>query len=148
MAREIIHAGLHHREFIARATSEFDAFAAKVEPCTLAWGEAETKVPASLIREMAHAYARAERAMICWTLGITEHHNAVDNVLALINLALLTGKVGRYGCGCNPMRGQNNVQGGGDMGALPNKLPGFHDVTNPEHRAKFEKVWGTTIQPQ
>ena len=68
--------------------------------------------------------------MICWTLGITEHHNAVDNVLALINLALLTGHVGRYGCGCNPLRGQNNVQGGGDMGALPNKLPGFQDVEN------------------
>ena len=63
--------------------------------------------------------------MICWTLGITEHHNAVDNVLALINLALLTGKVGRYGCGLNPLRGQNNVQGGGDMGAIPARLPGF-----------------------
>ena len=67
--------------------------------------------------------------MICWTLGITEHHNAVDNVLALINLALLTGHVGRCGCGCNPLRGQNNVQGGGDMGAIPNKLPGI-----PGHR--------------
>ena len=66
--------------------------------------------------------------MVCWTLGITEHHNAVDNVLALINLALLTGHVGRWGCGCNPLRGQNNVQGGGDMGAIPNKLPGFQDI--------------------
>ena len=66
--------------------------------------------------------------MICWTLGITEHHNAVDNVFALINLALLTGHVGRYGSGLNPLRGQNNVQGGGDMGAIPNKLPGFQDI--------------------
>ena len=57
--------------------------------------------------------------MICWTLGITEHHNAVDNVLALINLSLLCGHVGRWGSGLNPLRGQNNVQGGGDMGALP-----------------------------
>ena len=79
----------------------------------------------TLIREAAHAYANADRAMICWTLGITEHHNAVDNVLALINLALLTGHVGRYGSGLNPLRGQNNVQGGGDMGAIPNKLPGL-----------------------
>ena len=63
--------------------------------------------------------------MICWTLGITEHHNAVDNVLALINLALLTGHVGRWGSGLNPLRGQNNVQGGGDMGALPDRLPGL-----------------------
>jgi formate dehydrogenase major subunit len=85
--------------------------------------------------------------MICWTLGITEHHNAVDNVVALINLALLTGHVGRYGCGCNPLRGQNNVQGGGDMGALPNKLPGFQDVENDEHRAKFENAWGRDIIP-
>ena len=81
-----------------------------------------------MIRETAHAFARADRAMICWTLGITEHHNAVDNVLALINLALLCGHVGRFGSGLNPLRGQNNVQGGGDMGAIPNKLPGFQDV--------------------
>ncbi len=82
------------------------------------------------IRELARAYAQADRAIICWTLGITEHHNAVDNVLALINLALLTGHVGRYGSGLNPLRGQNNVQGGGDMGAIPDRLPGFQHVEN------------------
>src|SRR5205807_6042563 len=103
---------------------------------------------ADVIRDAAFAYAKADRAMICWTLGITEHHDAVDNVLALINLALLTGHVGRYGCGCNPLRGQNNVQGGGDMGALPNKLPGFQDVENDEHRAKYEKAWGCSILAQ
>ena len=81
-------------------------------------------MPAQAIRELAHAYGRADRAILCWTLGITEHHNAVDNVLSLINLSLLTGHVGRYGSGLNPLRGQNNVQGGGDMGAIPNKLPG------------------------
>src|SRR6266481_774253 len=80
--------------------------------------------------------------MICWTLGITEHHNAVDNVLALINLALLTGKVGRYGCGLNPLRGQNNVQGGGDMGAIPARLPGFQDLENAELHEKFARAWG------
>ena len=93
-------------------------------------------------------YARAERAQICWTLGITEHHNAVDNVLALINLALLTGHVGRYGSGLNPLRGQNNVQGGGDMGAIPNRLPGFQDLeTDPEAVAKFERAWDTKLKP-
>src|SRR5688500_17278570 len=87
--------------------------------------------------------------MICWTLGITEHHNAVDNVLSLINLALLTGNVGRYGCGLNPLRGQNNVQGGGDMGAIPNRLPGFQDIeTDEEAREKFERAWGAKIQPK
>ena len=78
--------------------------------------------------------------MICWTLGITEHHNAVDNVLALINLALLTGHVGRYGSGLNPLRGQNNVQGGGDMGALPEQArrrPGRRERRDPrEVRAR------------
>ena len=87
MAREIIDAGLENRPFIERATEGFDEYAASVEPYTLAEGERLTGVPAEVIRDMAHAYARADRAMICWTLGITEHHNAVDNVLALINLA-------------------------------------------------------------
>jgi predicted molibdopterin-dependent oxidoreductase YjgC len=148
MAREIIHADLQHHEFIARATSDFDAYRAAVEPYTLEYAEHETGVPAELIREVAHAYATADRAMICWTLGITEHHNAVDNVLALINLALLTGHVGRYGSGINPLRGQNNVQGGGDMGALPDRLPGFQHVENDELRARFEAVWGVAIPPK
>jgi formate dehydrogenase major subunit len=99
-------------------------------------------VPASAIREVALGYARADRGMICWTLGITEHHNATDNVLALINLALLTGKVGKYGSGLNPLRGQNNVQGGGDMGAIPARLPGFQDLEDPDVHAKFARAWG------
>jgi formate dehydrogenase major subunit len=87
--------------------------------------------------------------VICWTLGITEHHNAVDNVLSLINLALLTGHVGKYGSGLNPLRGQNNVQGGGDMGAIPNRLVGFQDwTTDPEVRARFEKAWGVKLEPR
>ena len=99
-------------------------------------------MPGEAIKEVAHAYGRADRGMICWTLGITEHHNATDNVLALINLALLTGKVGRYGCGLNPLRGQNNVQGGGDMGAIPARLPGFQDLQDPAIHQKFSSAWG------
>jgi len=148
MAREIIHAGLADTEFIARATTGYDDYAKCVEPYTLELAEAETGVPAAAIKEVALDYGRADRAMICWTLGITEHHNAVDNVLALINLALLTGKVGRYGCGLNPLRGQNNVQGGGDMGAIPNRLPGFQDLEDPEKRAPFEKVWNAVVPPK
>ena len=145
MAREILHADLQHRKFIASATAGFEAFRASVESYTLEEGERLTGVPAALIRQLAHDYARAAKAQLCWTLGITEHHNAVDNVLALINLALLTGHVGRYGSGVNPLRGQNNVQGGGDMGALPNKLPGFQDVEDAALRGKFEKAWKTGI---
>jgi formate dehydrogenase major subunit len=147
MGREIIAAGLEHREFIARATSGFEAYRAAVEPYTLEHAERETGVPAAAIREAAHAYAKADRAMICWTLGITEHHNAVDNVLALISLSLLTGHVGRYGSGLNPLRGQNNVQGGGDMGALPDRLPGFQHVENDALRAKFDELWGVPVPP-
>ena len=148
VGREIIAAGLMHREFIDHATTGFDDYRAAVEPYTMEYAERETGVPAGAIREMAQAYANARRAMICWTLGITEHHNAVDNVLALINLALLTGHVGRYGCGLNPLRGQNNVQGGGDMGALPDRLTGFQHLENDEFRAKFERHWGVTIPPK
>src|SRR5881296_1787907 len=148
IAREIIAAGLEHREFIENATTGFDEYRRSVEPYTLEHVERETGVAAHVIRDMAHTYARAHRAMICWTLGITEHHNAVDNVLALINLALLTGHVGKYGSGLNPLRGQNNVQGGGDMGAIPNKLPGGQDVEDAALRAKFEKAYGAKIPPK
>lgn len=148
VAREIFAAGLANDAFIRNATENVDAFRAHVEPWTLERAEAVTGVPAALIRALAHAYARADRAQLCWTLGITEHHNAVDNVLSLINLALLTGHVGRPGSGLNPLRGQNNVQGGGDMGALPHKLPGFQDVEDDAVRARFEAAWGAPIPPR
>ena len=146
IAREIIHAGLANTDFIARATSGFDQYLAAVEPWTLERGATVTGVPAEAIREIAHAYASADRAQLCWTLGITEHHNGVDNVLALINLALLCGHVGRHGSGLNPLRGQNNVQGGGDMGAIPNRLVGFQDILDADVRRQFEAAWGVTIQ--
>jgi len=146
IANEIIEAGLVNEEFVRRATTGFEAYAASVKPYTLERAERDTGVPGELIRQVAHDYARAGRAQICWTLGITEHHNAADNVFALINLALLTGHVGRYGSGVVPLRGQNNVQGGGDMGAIPNKLTGFQDVANNhEARARFEAAYGVTI---
>lgn len=148
VAREIIHAGLQHQDFIDHATSGFDAYRASVEPFTLEHAEHVTGVPAHTISEFARLYANAVGAELCWTLGITEHHNAVDNVVSLINLGLLTGHVGRYGSGLNPLRGQNNVQGGGDMGALPDRLPGFQHVENDGLRANFEAAWGVTIPPK
>ncbi len=148
IGREILANGLENRAFVERATEGFEAYRDSVQEWTLGRGERVTGVPAGAIRELAHAYAKADRAILCWTLGITEHHNAVDNVLALIDLALLCGHVGRYGSGLNPLRGQNNVQGGGDMGALPNKLPGFQDVEDAEARAKFELAWGRPIPPE
>jgi predicted molibdopterin-dependent oxidoreductase YjgC len=148
MGREIIAAGLANKKFIEHATSGFEAYRAHVEKYTLERAERETGVPAQAIRDVAHAYARAERAQLCWTLGITEHHNAVDNVVALINLAILTGHVGRYGSGVCPLRGQNNVQGGGDMGAIPDRFPGFQHLENDEIRAKFDQAWGVKVHPK
>ena len=148
VAHEIIDAGLENKEFIANATTGFEDFATHVESWTLERTSEITGVPVEAIRDLAHGYASAEKAQIMWTLGITEHHTAVDNVLALCNLSLLTGHVGRWGSGLVPLRGQNNVQGGGDMGALPNKLSGFQDLADEEIRVKFETAWDSKIPPE
>ncbi len=145
IGREIIAAGLIDSEFIERATVGFDAYKEAVDEWTPRRAEKVTGVPAAAIEELAHTYAQAPTAQLCWTLGITEHHSGTDNVFSLINLALLTGHIGRWGSGLVPVRGQNNVQGGGDMGALPNKLPGFKNVTDDAERARFEAVYGTTL---
>lgn len=147
IGREIIAADLHNKEFIAHSSQGFEDYKASVESYTLEWAEQECGVPAEAIRELAHEYAIAEKAQILWTLGITEHHNAVDNVMSLCNLALLTGHIGRWGSGLVPLRGQNNVQGGGDMGALPNKFPGFQEIDDPAAIAKFEAAWGAKLNP-
>ena len=149
IAHVILREGLENRKFIANATSGFEAFRAHVLAHYASERVArDTGVPVATIEKVARAFAAAPKAMICWTLGITEHHNAVDNVLALINLALLTGHVGRWGSGLNPLRGQNNVQGGGDMGALPHRLTGFQDVEDAALRGKFERLWGAPIPPK
>jgi formate dehydrogenase major subunit len=131
IAREIIANDLQHHTFIERATLGFDEYRDSVMDWTLERGEEVTGVPADVIREVAHAYAKADRAMICWTLGITEHHNAVDNVLALINLALLTGHVGVYGSGVNPLRGPEQRAGRRRHGRDPEQARGL-----PGHRAR------------
>ncbi len=148
LGREIIAAGLANEEFIAHSTQGFDAYKEAVEPYTLEFTSQLTGLPVDVIRELAHDYATAEKAQILWTLGITEHHNAVDNVLALCSLALLTGHIGKWGSGLVPLRGQNNVQGGGDMGALPNKLPGFQNIDDDAARGKFEETYGIDLNPK
>lgn len=148
MAHVIIRDGLANRDFIERATQGFSEFRDQVAGWTPDRAADITGLKPELIEEVARRYARAPRAMTCWTLGITEHHNAVDNVFALINLALLTGHVGRRGSGLNPLRGQNNVQGGGDMGALPNRLPGFQDLRDPNVRRRFEEAWHVALDPE
>ena len=130
MAREIIHQGLANDAFIRRATEHFEAYRAGVEKYTLEYAEQVTGIPADAIKRAAATYARADRAMICWTLGITEHHNAVDNVLALINLALLTGHVGKYGSGVNPLRHGGQSQPAGRVPGLDER-PGRQKEVRP-----------------
>lgn len=145
MAHVIIRDDLYHHDFVKNATEGFADFKASVEAWTPQRAAAITGISPERIEALARRYAKAPAAMIGWTLGITEHHNAVDNVYALINLALLCGNVGRPGAGLSPFRGQNNVQGGGDMGALPNRLPGFQDILDPAVRRKFSEAWGVPI---
>ena len=99
-------------------------------------------MPAETIREVARAYAGAEKAGIYYTLGITEHTTGTDNVYALSNLVLMTGNLGKRSAGLNPLRGQNNVQGANDAGATPVFYPGYQNVTDPEVAAKFAEAWG------
>ncbi|MBT2661675.1 molybdopterin-dependent oxidoreductase [Bacillus sp. ISL-45] len=145
MGHVIIEEDLVHKGFIEKATEQFDKYKEEVKKYTPEFAEKVTGIPAEDIREIALLYANADKATICWTLGITEHHNGTENVFALINLALLTGHIGKYGSGLNPLRGQNNVQGGGDMGALPNRLVGGWNYDDPEGRKLHEQVWGTPV---
>jgi predicted molibdopterin-dependent oxidoreductase YjgC len=145
MGHVIIEEGLHNEEFVERATEDFEEYREKVAGYTPEYAEQITGVPAEDIREVARMYATAERATLNWTLGVTEHHNGADGVFALINLGLLTGHVGKYGSGLNPLRGQNNVQGGGDMGALPDKMVGGWLWNDLEAHELFEEVWGAPL---
>jgi formate dehydrogenase major subunit len=145
MGHVIIEEDLYDKPFVERATKGFEAYREKVAGYTPEYAEQITGVPADDIREVARMYANADRATLNWTLGVTEHHNGADAVFALIALGLLTGHVGKYGSGLNPLRGQNNVQGGGDMGALPDKMVGGWLWNDPEARELFEDVWGVPL---
>ncbi len=145
MAHVIVTEGWVDEAFIADRTEGYEALREHLQSMTPAWAEAITTVPASQIIAAARAYGQAERGAIYYTLGITEHICGVDNVQSLCNLALLTGNLGREGTGINPMRGQNNVQGAGDCGALPNNYPGFQPVDDPANQAKFKQAWGVEV---
>jgi len=142
MAHVIAREGLVDEGFIRERTTEAEHFLAHVREFTPEWAESITGVPAADIERAALMYAAADRGAIYYTLGITEHVCGVDNVQSLCNLALMTGHIGREGTGINPMRGQNNIQGAGDCGALPNNYPGFQSVLDPEAQAKFAAVYG------
>lgn len=110
--------------------------------------EPVTRVPAHALREAARLYATGGNAAIYYGLGVTEHSQGSSTVMAIANLAMATGNVGRRGVGVNPLRGQNNVQGSCDMGSFPHELPGYRHISNPDVRASFEADWGVSLDPE
>jgi predicted molibdopterin-dependent oxidoreductase YjgC len=145
MAHVIIKEKLYNQEFIQQRTEGFEEFVKSVEKFTPEYAEAISGVDRQLIVEAARMYATADRGAIYWALGIPESSHGTDNAMSLIHLALLTGHIGRRGTGLNPLRGQNNVQGASDSGAMPWHYPGYMDVDNPESAQKWEAAWN--IEP-
>jgi len=145
MCRVILVERLMDEEFIAQRTEGFEQFRNSL--LQLSGDEAAkiTGVSSDLIREAARIYAQGNPSSIIYAMGITQHSHGVENIFALANLAMMTGNVGRPSSGINPLRGQNNVQGSCDMGALPNVLPAYQAVNNPDLRRKFEEAWGASI---
>jgi formate dehydrogenase (coenzyme F420) alpha subunit len=147
MMHVIIKEGFADRDFIDSRTENYPALAAAVADWTPERTAAVTGLAAEEIVAAARLFAGAKPAMIFYSMGITQHSHGVDNVRCCAALALLTGNVGRAGSGVNPLRGQNNVQGGCDMGALPDVVSGYQKVSDPAVRDKFARAWGVETFP-
>ena len=145
MAHVIVKEKLYNQDFIDRRTEGFEEFCQAIEQFTPEYAEAISGVDRSLIVQAARMDATAKNAAIYWALGIPEHSHGTDNAMALIHLALLTGHIGRQGTGLNPLRGQNNVQGASDSGAMPWHYPGYQRVDDENAARKFEQAWN--IEP-
>lgn len=141
----LINENLYDKDFVANHTDNFEEYKKIVEPYTPEYAEKYTNIPADAIRQAMREYAKAKDSMILYGMGVCQFSQAVDVVKGLASLALLTGNLGRPNVGIGPVRGQNNVQGACDMGALPDVYPGYQKVTNPQIREKFEKAWGVTL---
>ncbi|MGD2184854.1 MAG: formate dehydrogenase subunit alpha [Desulfobacterales bacterium] len=147
MARVIITEGLADKDFIAKRTNSFDQWAASVMDYTPQKAAVLTGLQAEQIIKAARTYAKARAASFLYCMGITQHTVGSDNVAACANLALLTGNIGRPGAGVMPLRGQNNVQGACDMGALPGVLPGYAAVIDDDVRSQIAASWGVKNLP-
>jgi formate dehydrogenase alpha subunit len=141
MAQVIVQEGLVNQEFISRRTEGYQDFIRSLEKFTPEYAEAISGVDRELIRQAARLYATAGRAAIYWGMGISQLAHGTSSALALVHLALLTGHIGREGTGLNPLRGQNNVQGASDMGAMPFHFSGYMRVDQPGNAEKWERAW-------
>lgn len=141
----ILRDGLEDTQYIEERAENFVAFKKSIAECTPEWAAAITHVPAAVIEEVAHVFAKAEKAGIYYTMGITQHTSGTDNVCSLANLAVITGNLGKEGAGLNPLRGQNNVQGASDMGCVPTFFPGYQRCDDPAACKKFSEIWESPI---
>jgi len=147
MMKVILDKGLEDKAFIAENTEEFDAFKKLIDGVSLDEVSQITGVLLEDIHTLAEIYAKADKASIVYCMGITQHTNGVNNVKSLANLSMLTGNIGKYATGVNPLRGQNNVQGACDMGGLPNVYTGYQPVTLGAANKKFAEAWGVNELP-
>ncbi len=148
MAAVIVDEGLEDSEFVETRTEGFEAWKRALAEPGIEEAARICGVDPEAIRAAARLYARAERAGIFYAMGVTQHSSGTDGVMSLSNLALACGKLGKPGCGINPLRGQNNVQGACDMGCLPGDLPGYRKVRDPEARAAFSEAWGVELSAE
>jgi formate dehydrogenase major subunit len=139
--------GWEATEFLKQRCENLEPLKAKVKDYPPEKVEAITGVPAAQLEAAARLYHEAERAMLAYGMGITQYSNGTNNVIAISNLTLATGQIGREGTGINPLRGQNNVQGACDMGALPDVYPGYQEVEDEASNQKFSRAWGKALPP-
>lgn len=145
MMNVIVNEGLLDREYVENRTEGFEELWEVISAYTPEKAAKICGIDPEDLKAAARLYASAEKAPIFYAMGVTQHSSGTAGVMAIANLALLCGKLGKYGCGVNPLRGQNNVQGACDMGCLPGDYTGYQKVANPEVRGKFEKEWGVAL---
>ncbi len=145
MMHQIVEASLHDQAFIAKRCEEFEPFLESLNRYDLKTVEAITGVAGEKIQQSALLFGKAKKAIVLYGMGITQHTTGTDNAKTIANLLMLTGNLGRKGTGFSPLRGQNNVQGACDMGALPVVYPGYQRVDNPAVREKFQNAWGKNL---
>jgi formate dehydrogenase major subunit len=147
MMHTIVHEGLVNEDFIKSRTIGYEDLKKNVEGYSPEAMAPVCGIPAETIKEVARLYATSKGSMILWGMGISQHVHGTDNARCLIALTLMTGQIGKPGSGLHPLRGQNNVQGASDSGLIPMVFPDYQRVDNADARARFQKLWGTTLDP-